>query len=49
MNDVLKQVPQPGTSVVHILENTAHMSMLENTDLLNGYLLKFYPGQQLKN
>jgi pimeloyl-ACP methyl ester carboxylesterase len=41
MDDELKQVHLPSTSVVHIHENTAHMSMMENSDSLSGQLLKF--------
>jgi pimeloyl-ACP methyl ester carboxylesterase len=47
MADVLKQVHLPSTSVVHIHENTAHMSMMENSDSLNEQLLKFIRDNQL--
>lgn len=44
MNDLLQQAHLPATAHVHILENTAHMSMMENPSLLNEYLLKFIAG-----
>jgi Predicted hydrolases or acyltransferases (alpha/beta hydrolase superfamily) len=38
------QITLPKNSVVHILENVAHMSMWENPALLNKYLLNFING-----
>jgi Predicted hydrolases or acyltransferases (alpha/beta hydrolase superfamily) len=35
------QIVLPPTPIVHILQETAHMSMWENSDLLNKYLLGF--------
>jgi pimeloyl-ACP methyl ester carboxylesterase len=35
------QIGLPKKSVVHILQETAHMSMWENAELLNKYLLEF--------
>ncbi len=41
MQEVLKLVYLPGASDVHILRNSAHMGMLEETDLFNAHLLHF--------
>lgn len=41
INDVLQQVHLPEISYIHILENTAHMSMLEAATILNNHLLVF--------
>ena len=41
MNDLLSQTHLPKSTIIHILEETGHMSMLESPDLLNQYLLAF--------
>lgn len=41
LNDVLKQVHQPKIAYIHIMENMAHMSMLEAPDKLNTILKNF--------
>jgi pimeloyl-ACP methyl ester carboxylesterase len=41
LTDLLKQVDLPKISHIHIIENVAHMSMLEAPEILNNYLLKF--------
>jgi pimeloyl-ACP methyl ester carboxylesterase len=41
MTDVLQQTHLPETSVVHVLENTGHMGMLEQPDQLNKILADF--------
>jgi pimeloyl-ACP methyl ester carboxylesterase len=41
MADVLQQTHLPEMSVVHILEQTGHMSMLEQTDQLNNIIRDF--------
>lgn len=41
MNDVLKQVHLPEKSYVHILENTGHMGMLEETGKVNTAITEF--------
>lgn len=41
MNDVLKQVHLPEKSYVHILENTGHMGMLEETEKVNTAIAEF--------
>jgi pimeloyl-ACP methyl ester carboxylesterase len=41
MKDVLKQTRLPKSAVIHILEKTGHMSMLETPGLLNQYLFAF--------
>jgi pimeloyl-ACP methyl ester carboxylesterase len=46
MEDALQQVPLPNVSYVHILKNSAHMGMWEETGLMNQYLLEFI--QQIK-
>ncbi len=41
MDATLPQVHLPNVSYVHILENSAHMGMWEETGLMNQYLLEF--------
>jgi pimeloyl-ACP methyl ester carboxylesterase len=41
MNDVLKQTHLPKISFIHVLENTGHMGMWENTDKVNDAILEF--------
>ncbi|WP_018611811.1 alpha/beta fold hydrolase [Segetibacter koreensis] len=41
VDDVLKQVPLPKTSYVHIIRGVGHMSMWEEPEKLNKYLLEF--------
>lgn len=46
MSDTIQQVYMPEVSYVHIIEDTAHMSMKEYSGTVNQYLLKFI--QQVK-
>lgn len=41
LNDVIKQTYLPKSVIVHVLENTGHMSMLEAPGLLNQFILSF--------
>lgn len=41
LEDLLKQVSLPGISHIHIMEGVGHMSMWEEAEQLNNYLLEF--------
>lgn len=41
LHDLLKQVHLPKVSYIHIIEGVGHMSMWEETEQLNNYLLAF--------
>lgn len=41
LNDVLKQTHLPKISFIHVLEDTGHMGMWENTDKVNNAMLEF--------
>jgi pimeloyl-ACP methyl ester carboxylesterase len=41
IDDVLQQVHLPNKSYIHVLEGTGHMSMLEDPEALNRFLLGF--------
>lgn len=41
LNDLLQQVHLPKQATIHIMENVGHMSMMEQPDKLNEYLLDF--------
>ncbi len=41
LKDLEQQIHLPHCSYIHIIENVAHMSMIEAADVLNNYLLDF--------
>ena len=43
--DIMQQVHMPEFSYIHILRNTGHMGMLEETQLFNDAILKFMGDQ----
>lgn len=44
MKDVLEQTHLPKISFIHILQDTGHMGMLENTEKMNKAILEFIKG-----